>query len=59
VTITTGGKALESGGRGDVIQVEIPGGREKLFAHVSDFRTVTVYAQTPKFAGAQAVEPPK
>jgi flagella basal body P-ring formation protein FlgA len=55
VVITTGGKAVEEGGQGDVIPVELADQRERVFARVIDFRTVAIYAQTPKFAGAHAV----
>lgn len=55
VTITTSGKALDAGGQGDVVEVEMSDSRERLFARIVNFRTVAVYAGTPTFPGARTV----
>ena len=53
VVVSMDGKAMEAGGKGDVIQVEMPDDRERIFARIVDRRTVAVYAQAPTFTGAQ------
>jgi flagella basal body P-ring formation protein FlgA len=59
IVITTSGKALEDGGEGDVVKIELDDSRERIAARVTGLQQAEIYASSARVVRPQPQQQPQ